>query len=237
MWVRLPPRPLLMPKPKLPDKDFEWTSELAYAVGLLTTDGCLSNDGRHIVLRSSDKDLLQTFKRCLNLKNRIGRTVNGRVVSYRVQFGSVQFYRWLLKIGLFPHKTYTIGTLNIPDQYFRDFLRGHLDGDGSITVYRDSYNAVKMQNPKYVYTRLFVRFISASKKHMIWLRENIVRLLGVHGALHESRPPADSRRVSLWLLKFMKKESLELLSQLYYDPAIPCLERKRKIVEAFYSRA
>src|SRR3989338_4553102 len=47
-----------MPKPKLPLKDFKWSPELAYVVGLLVTDGCLSSDGRHIIMRSSEKPLL-----------------------------------------------------------------------------------------------------------------------------------------------------------------------------------
>ena len=36
----------------------KWTSELAYAVGLLTTDGSLSKDGRHIDLTSKDVEQL-----------------------------------------------------------------------------------------------------------------------------------------------------------------------------------
>ncbi len=129
-----------MSRKKLPYKDFKWTSKLAYAVGLLTTDGNLSKDGRHITMRSSDIQLLETFKECLNLTNKISQSKSdGRATkpSYRVQFSRVQLYRWLLKIGLFPHKTYTIGELKIPNKYFRDFLRGHLDGDGNIENYKD----------------------------------------------------------------------------------------------------
>jgi len=220
-----------MPRHKFPDKNFEWTPRLAYAVGLLTTDGCLSSDGRHITMRSSETKMLQTFKQCLNLKNKICKTRNGNIVSYRIQFGDVQFYRWLLTIGLFPAKTYTIGSIAVPDDYFIDFLRGHLDGDGSITTYQDHYNTFK--NPKYIYTRLFVRFISASRKHVEWLRDNIRRLIRVHGAIHKAKPHNPDKQVSMWILKFGKKESIVLLSQLYYDHAIPCLRRKRNIAEQF----
>jgi hypothetical protein len=166
-----------MPRAKFPDIEFKWTPELAYVVGLLTTDGNLSKDGRHIAIKSSDLQLLQTFKKCLNLPNRITKTKKegwGRKSYYRIQFGKVQFYRWLLKIGLFPNKTYTIGALQIPNKYFSDFLRGHLDGDGNITTYIDSYNTYK--NPKYVYTRLYTYFRSASKVHILWLKEKIYNI-------------------------------------------------------------
>ena len=50
---------------------YEWTSELAYAVGLITTDGNLSKDGRHISVVSKDVDLLETLRDCLSLENSI----------------------------------------------------------------------------------------------------------------------------------------------------------------------
>jgi hypothetical protein len=223
-----------MPKAKLPDKYFEWTPELAYVIGLLTTDGCLSNDGRHIIMRSCDIQLLKTFKKCLNLSNKIAETFNNgwaKKRAYRVQFSSVQLYRWLLKIGLFPRKTYTIGELKIPDKYFPDFLRGHLDGDGSIWTYEDYWNTFK--NPKYIYHRLWTRFRSASKTHIQWLRDKIIKLLDIKGHLWEQKPSRPDQTTSVWEVKFAKKDSIKLLSWLYYHPNVPCLIRKRKIAEKF----
>lgn len=230
MWVRFPPRPLNMPAHKLPDKDFSWTPELAYAVGLLTTDGNLSGDGRHMTMRSSDIQLLKTFKRCLGLENKIARSKNDGWAtrpSYRVQFTRTQFYRWLLKIGLFPAKTYTIAALDIPNKYFRDFLRGHLDGDGSVSTYKDCWNTFK--NKKYVYTRLWVRFISASKAHIFWLRSTISKLLQISGHIWEAKPKQEYQTTSMWVLKFAKKDSIKLLKWIYYKKNLPCLERKKKI--------
>lgn len=222
-----------MGKQKLPDKDFNWSPNLAYTIGLIATDGCLSNDGRHIILRSSDIDQIETFKKCLGLSNKIGApntrgTLSPRI-CYRLQFGNIQFYHWLQKIGLFAAKSYTIGSLKIPDKYFRDFLRGHLDGDGSITTYQDKYNTSK--HPGYIYTRLFVRFISVSQDHVIWIRNSIIRLLGIKGDLHVAPPPKDRNGVPMWQLKFMKKESIKLLDWLYYAKDIPALARKREKAE------
>ena len=113
VWVQLPPAACFnfMPRHKLPDKDFKWTPELAYVIGLLTTDGNLSKNGRNITMRSSDTQLLKTFKKCLGLTTKITQSRNdgwAKKPCYRVDFSNVQFYRWLLKIGLFPAKTYTI---------------------------------------------------------------------------------------------------------------------------------
>jgi len=42
---------------------------LAYIVGLITTDGSLSKDKRHIIFTSSDLQLIKTFRKCLGLEN------------------------------------------------------------------------------------------------------------------------------------------------------------------------
>lgn len=220
-----------MPKSKLPDKNFDWSSEMAYAIGLIATDGCLSKDGRHIIMRSSDYGLLRIFKKCLNVKNKIAKTTNNgfsNKPSYRIQIGNVQFYKWLFKIGLSPAKTYTIGEINVPNEYFKDFLRGHLDGDGSITTYIDRYNTYRGRT--YTNQRIFIRFTSASNIHINWLYKKINTITGIKGAIIY-KPPVISNRVPMWDIKFSKKESLKLLQYLYYKNNLPCLERKRIIAE------
>ena len=58
----------IMTQHNLPLKEYEWTPKLAYVVGLITTDGCLSPDGRHLTFTSCDKQLIETFKKILKLK-------------------------------------------------------------------------------------------------------------------------------------------------------------------------
>ena len=58
------------PKPK--GRAVLWNSNLAYAIGLITTDGCLSNDGRHLTLVSKDIEQLENIKKCLDLRVKIG---------------------------------------------------------------------------------------------------------------------------------------------------------------------
>ena len=161
-----------MTKHNLPLKEYVWTPELAYVVGLIATDGCLSSDGRHLTFTSCDRQLIEVFKEILKLKNLIGKTDTR---ALRIQFGDIQLYKWLVSIGLTPNKSHSIGEIIIPSEFFRDFLRGHFDGDGSITVYIDKYNTYKKS--KYIYKRLFIRFVSASEKHILWLQNNIKKIL------------------------------------------------------------
>jgi hypothetical protein len=219
------------PRPRGPTHRRIWRADLAYTVGLLVTDGHLSVDGHHITLVSADVQLLETFKNILELKNRIGIHRGGTFgrPAYRVQFGDRLFYDWLLSVGFTSRKTYTIGALAIPDAFFPDFLRGHLDGDGSIVAYVDDYNTTL--SAAYVYQRLYVKLLSASGPHIDWLRGRIVTLLGVGGYLTSRRTPLST--VPIHTLCFAKKEAIALLRWIYYAPDVPCLARKRAIAEPF----
>ena len=112
-----------------------WSPDIAYVVGLITTDGCLSPDRRHIDFTSNDRSQIENVKKCLGLKNRIVKKYSGftkKFSSLHIQFGDVTLYRWLISIGLMPNKSKRIKSLKIPDKLFFDFLRGHMDGDGTI---------------------------------------------------------------------------------------------------------
>ncbi|MDE2188398.1 MAG: hypothetical protein KGJ35_01565 [Patescibacteria group bacterium] len=215
-------------KPKIP-LYFTWSPNLAYVVGLITTDGCLSSNRRSVIFTSQDIELIGHVKLILNAKGKIGLTKNQKCETYRIQIGNVQLYDWLLSIGLMPNKSLVLGKIVVPDEYFIDFLRGHLDGDGSITTYTDRFNTTK--NLKYIYQRLWTRFISASEKHVIWLQETITRLIGLHGKIHKTKINHLGNR--MYILKFAKKESLKLLAKIYYSEKIPHLARKKKIYTIF----
>lgn len=198
----------------------KWTPEFAYTIGLITTDGCLSSDGRHLDFTSKDVQLLNTFKECLNLDVKIGyKTSSYTGKQYpHVQFSNVRLYKYLLEIGLMPNKTKKLGALKIPDKYFFDFLRGHLDGDGCIRKYQD---------PVYPNSqKLYIQFISASLEHLKWLQKRIKYLLNIHGYMKD-----EGKRSRIYVLTYAKKESLILLSQLYYNNKVPCLKRKYKIIQ------
>src|SRR2546428_14095341 len=141
--------------------DINWSANLAWAVGLIATDGNLSGDGRHMAVTSIDRDVLETLRACLNLSVAITPHYGGHGHrGLRVQWGDRHFYDWLLDVGLTPTKSLTLRPLAIPDAVFADFVRGCIDGDGSVTVYVDTYNTDKSE--RYVYERLYVKLVSAS---------------------------------------------------------------------------
>lgn len=190
-----------------------WTPELAYACGLMATDGCLYSDGRHMSLTSNDIDQLETFKQCLGLTNKIGwkkSTYTGQLGSH-VQFGDVTLYRWLITVGITPRKTFTIGKVAIPDHYFFDYLRGEFDGDGSSHGYWDTrwHSSVC----------IYIQFVSASLKHLEWLNKTVSRLIGATGII---RPGP-----RCYQLKFPKGQAFLIYNAMHYADRLPYLKRKK----------
>ena len=197
-----------------------WSPEFAYAIGLLVTDGCMSSDGRHIDLTSNDKEQLVNFMKCLGIKNKIGFKMSGYTgrQAMCVQFSDVTFYNFLVGIGLMPNKSKVLEAIAIPDEYFFDFLRGDFDGDGTFYSYWD---------PRWRSSYMFYTvFMSASEKHIYWMRDEIFQRLGIKGHI------TITGKTPMYQIKYAKAESLILLPKMYYNAEVVCLSRKRKKIEA-----
>lgn len=197
-----------------------WSRNLAYAIGLLATDGNLSSDGRHMGLVSKDVEQITTFKRCLKINNKICSKPSGYGKNkryYFVQFGNVNLYKWLQQIGLTPRKSKSISKLSIPDKYLADYLRGYIDGDGSFSVFQDPVYSNSQ--------RLYTRFASGSLKHLKWIKSRIKSIFYIEGFIRKY-----SR---VYELTYAKTASKILLKKIYYNKNAPCLKRKRKLVEQF----
>ncbi len=209
------------PKPKNTISTI-WSANLAYALGLITTDGCLSRDGRHIIFVSKEIEQLQNLAKCLNIKVVHGKTVSGTgVVTYRIQISSQLFYKFLISIGLTPAKSLTLGALKIPDKFFFNFARGCFDGDGCSYSYLD---------PRWKSSLMFyLCFASGSYSFIHWLSATIERLAGIRGYISISKKREGKN--NYYQLRFSKYKALRLITFLYTSDSAPYLTRKRLKIE------
>lgn len=204
------------PKPKKLISEI-WNPELAYAVGLIATDGCLAKYSALIDMTSKDREQLENYRRCLNISAPISKKRSGAGNEYlRVQFKNMLFYDFLVSIGLTPAKSKTLGPLKIPDKFFFDFLRGVFDGDGCTYSYFD---------PRWRSSFMFYSCVASSSPNFImWLQTNIAKKLSIHG--HITITPRKH-----YQLRYAKTESLKLLKKMYARPGCICLSRKRLKIE------
>lgn len=210
------------PQPSNPDalsSPHVWSPEMAYVVGLIATDGNLSRQHWGLSLASNDTALLETVRQCLHLTNAITPYTDSR--CYHIQWRDRHLYEWLTRIGLTPAKSLTLGPLIVPDEYFADFFRGCLDGDGSILVYTDRYHTTKKEC--YVYERLYVSLFSASPPFLNWVRARICMLLGVNGVINEDRRLGRS----VWRLRYAKADSIRVLGWIPTRRSLPSSETRQ----------
>jgi hypothetical protein len=118
---------------------------------------------------SKDRDLVETFRRCLQLVTPV-RTIRTRTggTVYRVQWCDRRLYDWFIALGLTPAKSLRLGPLDVPDECLADVFRGCIDGDGTVLVYTDRSHA--MTKDRYVYERLYVSLVSASPAFIEWIQ-------------------------------------------------------------------
>ncbi len=108
--------------------------ELAYLLGVLTGDGCLTFRNR-VILSTADPEIVERFRA---LAGRLGLRVfrNGGDRPYDYIIASAQLYQLLLGLGMSAGKASTKripgAVLRAPRTIVRAFLRGLFDTDGTV---------------------------------------------------------------------------------------------------------
>lgn len=203
----------VMPKGNVKIK---WSSDFAYVIGIIASDGCLYMDYEYINVTSKDVEMINNVKRILCLSNKIGKKPRGGEKDKKyfvIQFGDRLFYKFLNSIGIFSRKSKTIREVKVPDKYFFDFLRGLFDGDGSIYSYFD-----KRWKSSFVF---YLSFASASKSFITWLQRKLFLLTLVKGHVTHARGN------SCFQLKYAKREAGVLIRKIYRRKTCTCLLRKK----------
>lgn len=203
---------------------FEWTPRLAYAVGLIATDGCLYGDGRHIAFISKDEDLMRTLLQLVDRPHIRYRRFESEYGgwAYKGQFSHARLWRWLLTVGLMPRKSLVLGRIDVPDSHLLSVVRGLLDGDG--TVYTLLHHPTRKKYKDYRYERLWTFFNSASRPHVEWLQMRLRCALRVSGYIETIH--REGRTNPMYRLKYGNRDSRMLLPAIYADLSVPRLERK-----------
>ncbi len=182
-------------------KAYNWNTDIAYFAGLMASDGCLYNDGRHINITSKDLEIIDNVRNIVNASTKVTTKLGQYHTStYNFTFGDVALYDFLFEAGITPHKSKTIQSVTVPDKYYPDFLRGLFDGDGTVYGYLEPYWGCH---------KYYVGFYSASYNFLLWLRKVNHRLLNsTYGSI--------SRAGRVYILRYGKADSQILFNAMYY---------------------
>lgn len=217
-------------------RDFREENEAAYyLLGVFMTDGCVSCRGTSPIrtsIDSVDTDWLEIIKDklCSKLPIKLDRGYS------RLNIYSKELGMWLLSKGCHPHKSLTLQMPNVPEKYLPDFVRGCIDGDGSISIAAYSVNRTNKTNGKvrtYSYTKRTCYLCSASPLFV----EGIGKCLSKIGIKHSifKHPLRDScirgdkviGKNPLYSISFGDKTAYYFLRWAYYPEHQLSMPRKR----------
>lgn len=131
--------------------------ESAYWLGYLMADGCFTNNssrnGSRLMLecKTEDREILEKFCQFLNIrKDRITSGHNGTSVA--LSLADSNFSTSVNKYGIVKNKSHTEN--HVPEEilkndlYFLQYLKGIIDGDGTIHAYKGSPGISFVTNSK-----------------------------------------------------------------------------------------
>ena len=125
------------------------SNDKAYFLGWLFTDGYvkegITKGFGGIVLQITDLEILKSFKKYTDSESPISKINNSTYqikygykkkpkTSYMFNLSNPKFFQDCLSLGLKPRKTFTVQfPKKLPKKYYRDFLRGVFEGDGTVS--------------------------------------------------------------------------------------------------------
>lgn len=106
-----------------------------YLLGAFMSDGCVHkvrDSSWACSIGSSDKDWLEIIRNYIVP----GKPIYDKTPTYyTLEMNCMPIIDWLISKGCTERKSLTLQFPSIPDKYRMDFLRGFMDGDGSMGIY------------------------------------------------------------------------------------------------------
>lgn len=193
-----------------------------------------SQDGE-IVESSADKGYLMDLQAVLAPDSQVRRK---RQALYTLQRREPRLVDWLAQFGVFSKKSLTLKfPTNIPHDHLRDFVRGVIDGDGSIWIH--NYQQVRGEETVYKYQYPGIAIFSASRPFLEDLKtaiENQIEGEVTISILEKESGGTDlvPVRGTIYVIYIGNWSAYKILRWLYYSPDLLCLERKRSVAEQIF---
>ena len=114
------------------------SSDMAYVLGLLSADGCITNN--QMSLKLIDRDILEKIKvsMCSDLSICKAGKNQGGLDNYQIRVSLSNFTISPVEYGLTERKTFTNQfSKKLKSRFYSDFIRGYFDGDGCISYSKD----------------------------------------------------------------------------------------------------
>lgn len=129
----------------------KWSNNMAYILGFILADGCIVrgtyegySDSLKFGVQLRDIDILEKIKKELESEHAISKVKNAAHLSITSQ----KLVDSLQKLKISYRKSLNEKIFPIPKQFVKDFIRGVVDGDGSIFFDKRNYPTLSVSGGK-----------------------------------------------------------------------------------------
>lgn len=180
--------------------------DMAYILGYVSADGSVAWDvfkGYYgLTITAAEKDKNHLEKTRLIMKSTKPLLYSGPTKSYRLIVNNKQICKDLMKFGIVPRKSLIIKFPDLPKLYLKDFIRGYIDGDGSLRYFN---------RPRSPYFELLV--CSGSRDFIVTLEEKIFQQLNINSRVTKTKN-------NCFLLRYSCQRGLKLAQWIYEDASL-----------------
>lgn len=183
------------------------SADKAYWIGFITADGYIHEKRGYlrIKLQNLDRNHLFKFANFIGANKESVKTEFHNITHKplaKIEISSRKIVDSLIKLNIRQHKSTREKVANIPEEYIRDYLRGLIDGDGSI---RPDGSGISLNN---------------SKEVLLFMLNIIIDKFGIAKVKIQNHDHT-------WKIEYRSKKNVKtILNYLYYDNCTTYLDRK-----------
>ncbi|WP_246943192.1 LAGLIDADG family homing endonuclease [Bacillus pinisoli] len=104
----------------------KWSHEMAWILGLIVTDGCISKKHHSVTITQKDERIIQLVAKLMDADYILASGLK----TPTLQINSKVIKEDLGKLGIHPNKSLSVEFPEVPSHYVPSFIRGVIDGDG-----------------------------------------------------------------------------------------------------------
>lgn len=204
----------------------KWSPEMAYILGFIAADGniCHSGNAHTLHIASDDIDIIEKIKKVMHYFGPIHQKPRfNQKISYSLRICDKEIFYDLMALGITERKSLNLNP-KVLKLYVKDFIRGFLDGDGSVYLRKTRYPS-----------NLNVIFYTASEPMAIFvhnfLKKSLKKLYG--GSIRSRLSKFGNPYYSLGL---GHKASAKLFKLIYKESSIYMDRKYRKFKEGLKLR-
>ena len=193
----------------------KWSANMSYVLGFILADGCIIqgtykgySDSLKFGVQSKDKDVLEKIKSELKSDHKLSQNKN----AVHFCIASQEIVNDLKRLGIIYRKSLREIVPKVPPKYAKDFIRGVVDGDGSLWLDKQSYPTLS---------------VSGGENTLRFIRDHFFTKFKLYSKLSRRTYSKDAKKY-LYQIGYRCNSAKQLIEYLYYDSEL-YLNRKHTI--------